>query len=89
MMDAEDASILVRPSFAHRSDIWLNPRQELTTRPFRFAVSKPAWRAYLGAVLFTVSSVVLFGLAFLSYAFFYANYVPRISVDSIVHLQYG
>lgn len=62
---------------------------DLALRPLSIATSKPAWRAYLGAILFGLASLALFGVALVSYGFFYANYVPRVNVQRAVHLQFG
>ncbi|KAI9792816.1 MAG: hypothetical protein M1816_001548 [Peltula sp. TS41687] len=62
---------------------------DVAIEPFRIAMSKPAWRAYIGAILFTATSLTLLGCAFVSYGLFYTNYIPQINVERIVHLQFG
>lgn len=61
----------------------------LLLRPLNVAASKSAWRAYLSAVLFVLTSVVLLAVAFLSYGVFYTSYVPQVNVQRVVHLQFG
>jgi len=58
-------------------------------KPVRIASSKPARRTYLNTILFMITSAVLLGLAAFAYILFYLNYVPQISIEKIVHLQYG
>ncbi|KAI9751179.1 MAG: hypothetical protein M1815_001329 [Lichina confinis] len=62
---------------------------DLLLRPLNAATSKSAWRAYLSAVLFVLTSVVLLAVAFLSYGVFYTTYVPQVNVQRVVHLQFG
>ncbi|KAL8799534.1 MAG: hypothetical protein Q9182_005809 [Xanthomendoza sp. 2 TL-2023] len=57
--------------------------------PFHAAVSKPAQRAYLGTFLFASTSLFLLGLSTIAYALFYYNYVPQVSVERTIHLQFG
>ena len=58
-------------------------------KPFRVATSKPAQKTYLNAILFTITSTILLGLAIVAYGLFYYNYVPQINIERIIHLQYG
>ncbi|KAL8914935.1 MAG: hypothetical protein Q9171_000562 [Xanthocarpia ochracea] len=57
--------------------------------PFHAAVSKPAQKAYLGTFLFATASLFLLGLSTIAYALFYFNFVPQVSVERIIHLQFG
>ncbi|KAL8886492.1 MAG: hypothetical protein Q9215_005810 [Flavoplaca cf. flavocitrina] len=57
--------------------------------PFHAAVSKPAQKAYLGTFLFATTSLFLLGLSTIAYALFYFNYVPQVSVERTIHLQFG
>ncbi|KAL8658238.1 MAG: hypothetical protein Q9226_001148 [Calogaya cf. arnoldii] len=57
--------------------------------PFHAAVSKPAQKAYLGTFLFATTSLFLLGLSTVAYALFYFNYVPQVSVERTIHLQFG
>ncbi|KAI9884439.1 MAG: hypothetical protein M1823_003764 [Watsoniomyces obsoletus] len=52
-------------------------------------MSKSVWRAYLRTILFATLSIVLLGIAVLSYGLFYANYLPQVNVERVVHLQHG
>ena len=63
--------------------------KELALRPVRIASSRPALKAYLNTALFVATSVVLFALASTAYILFYVNYIPKVGVERIVHLQYG
>ena len=63
--------------------------KDLLLRPLNAATSKSAWRAYLSAVLFVLTSVVLLAVAFLSYGVFYTTYIPQVNVQRVVHLQFG
>lgn len=75
--------------FAQEFRTVLTSRQDVAIEPFRIAVSRPAWRAYIGAVLFTATSLTLLGFAFVSYGLFYTNYIPQINIERVVHLQFG
>jgi len=57
-------------------------------KPVRVATSKPARQTYLNTVLFMITSAILLGIAMVAYLLFYFNYVPQISVERIIHLQY-
>ncbi|KAL8726707.1 MAG: hypothetical protein Q9166_006575 [cf. Caloplaca sp. 2 TL-2023] len=57
--------------------------------PFHAAISKPAQKAYLRTFLFTTTSLFLFGLSTIAYALFYYNFVPQVSVERTIHLQFG
>ncbi|KAL9028061.1 MAG: hypothetical protein Q9196_003508 [Gyalolechia fulgens] len=63
--------------------------QETALVPFHAAVSKPAQKAYLGTALFATTSLFLLGLSTAAYALFYYNYVPQVSVERTIHLQFG
>lgn len=62
---------------------------DIASRSLQFATSKPAQRTYIHTLLFTLSSAVLFALAFVAYGLFYAIYIPQINVERVVHLQFG
>ncbi|KAH6678664.1 putative adipose-regulatory protein-domain-containing protein [Halenospora varia] len=62
---------------------------DIVLKPLRVATSKPAQKTYLNAILFTITSTILLGLAIVAYGLFYYNYVPQINIDRIIHLQYG
>ncbi|KAL9610437.1 MAG: hypothetical protein Q9167_004862 [Letrouitia subvulpina] len=57
--------------------------------PFHAAISKPARKAYVGTFLVILTSVFLFGLSTLAYVLFYYNFVPPVSVERTIHLQFG
>ncbi|KAL8778541.1 MAG: hypothetical protein Q9213_007370 [Squamulea squamosa] len=57
--------------------------------PFHAAVSKPAQKAYLGTFLFATTSLFLLGFSTVAYALFYFNFVPQVSVERTIHLQFG
>ncbi|KAL8926299.1 MAG: hypothetical protein Q9208_003021 [Pyrenodesmia sp. 3 TL-2023] len=63
--------------------------RETALIPFHAAVSKPAQKAYLGTFLFTTTSLFLLGLSTAAYALFYYNFVPQVSVERAIHLQFG
>ncbi|KAH8665976.1 putative adipose-regulatory protein-domain-containing protein [Tricladium varicosporioides] len=62
---------------------------DIVLRPFRIATSKPAQKTYLNAILFTITTTILLGLAIVAYGLFYYNYVPQINIERTIHLQYG
>ncbi|KAI4259751.1 MAG: hypothetical protein L6R42_004413 [Xanthoria sp. 1 TBL-2021] len=62
---------------------------ETALLPFHAAVSKPAQKAYLGTFLFATTSLFLLALSTIAYALFYFNYVPQVSVERTIHLQFG
>ncbi|KAI4191874.1 MAG: hypothetical protein LQ348_003380 [Seirophora lacunosa] len=57
--------------------------------PFHAAVSKPAQKAYLGTFLLATTSLFLLALSTVAYGLFYYNFVPQVSVERTVHLQFG
>ncbi|PBP25436.1 tubulin-tyrosine ligase, partial [Diplocarpon rosae] len=67
----------------------MDTMQDLILKPVRIATSKPARQTYLNTVLFTVTSLILLGLAVLAYIVFYYSYVPQIGIEHVIHLQYG
>ncbi|PGH30598.1 hypothetical protein GX50_06636 [[Emmonsia] crescens] len=52
-------------------------------------ISKPARRAYINTVLFTLTSFLLLCISVVAYWIFYYNYVPQIGLERQVHLQFG
>ncbi|KKY26735.1 putative adipose-regulatory protein [Phaeomoniella chlamydospora] len=59
------------------------------TGPFRLATSKPAQKLYLTSAVFFIASVVLLTISSIAYSIFYYNYIPQISLDEIVYLQFA
>lgn len=57
--------------------------------PFHAVLSKPAQKAYLGSFLLATTSLFLLALSTIAYALFYFNYVPQVSVERTIHLQFG
>ncbi|KAI4221360.1 MAG: hypothetical protein L6R36_006966 [Xanthoria steineri] len=57
--------------------------------PFHAVLSKPAQKAYLGTFLLATTSLFLLVLSTIAYALFYFNYVPQVSVERTIHLQFG
>lgn len=57
--------------------------------PVHAVVSRPARRAYLSTFLFATASAFLFGISGLAYTLFYYSYVPQISIERVIHLQFG
>ncbi|EER26515.1 hypothetical protein D8B26_003101 [Coccidioides posadasii str. Silveira] len=66
-----------------------NPLMATITSPFKTVVSKPAQRAYLGTLFFLVTIFGLLVVSIVSYWVFYYNFVPQISLERVVHLQFG
>ncbi|CZT06483.1 uncharacterized protein RAG0_12188 [Rhynchosporium agropyri] len=62
---------------------------DLILKPARVVTSKPARQTYLNTALFMITSSVLFGFAVFAYILLYYNYVPQISIERVIHLQYG
>jgi hypothetical protein len=56
--------------------------------PFRFAVSKPAQRAYISTFLIGLTSITLLGTAVTAYVLFYYTYVPVRGFSRPIHLQF-
>lgn len=67
----------------------LNYSQSTALVPFRIASSKTAVKAYLGTFLFIAASLSLIGISSVAYWLFYYNFVPQLSIERIVHLQFG
>lgn len=63
--------------------------QETVLVPVHAAVSKPAQRAYLGTLLFTLASCILIAISSIAYVIFYYNFIPQIGVERVIHLQFG
>ncbi|KAH0848197.1 hypothetical protein FOPE_02304 [Fonsecaea pedrosoi] len=57
--------------------------------PIRILTSRAAIKAYLSTILFLGTSTVLLALSSTAYAFFYYNYIPQISLERVLYLQYG
>ncbi|OAP63423.1 hypothetical protein AYL99_02650 [Fonsecaea erecta] len=57
--------------------------------PVRILTSRTAIKAYLSTLLFLGTSTVLLALSSTAYAFFYYNYIPQISLERVLYLQYG
>ncbi|KAM5473521.1 hypothetical protein MauCBS54593_002317 [Microsporum audouinii] len=57
-------------------------------QPIQAVTSKTAQRSYINIVLFTCASFALFGISTISYWVFYYNFVPQISLERQIHLQY-
>ncbi|KIY03387.1 uncharacterized protein Z520_00078 [Fonsecaea multimorphosa CBS 102226] len=57
--------------------------------PLRILTSRAAIKAYLSTILFLGTSTVLLALSSTAYAFFYYNYIPQISLERVLYLQYG
>ncbi|DAA78286.1 TPA_exp: Uncharacterized protein A8136_4262 [Trichophyton benhamiae CBS 112371] len=57
-------------------------------RPIQAATSKSAQRSYISVFLFTCATFALFGISTIAYWVFYYNYVPQISLERQIHLQY-
>ncbi|CUS14848.1 unnamed protein product [Tuber aestivum] len=60
----------------------------LPPRFLRILLSRPAQRAYLTTLLLSISTLVLFFLAVISYTLFYIHHVPHIGVQKPLHLQF-
>ena len=56
--------------------------------PFRYAVSKPARRAYLSISLFLIASLILLGTAAIAYLAFYNSYIPNKGFSRPIYLQF-
>ncbi|EDN02229.1 conserved hypothetical protein [Histoplasma mississippiense (nom. inval.)] len=59
------------------------------TEARRTIISKPARRAYINTILFCLTSAALLCISIVAYWIFYYNYVPQISLERQVHLQFG
>ncbi|EFQ98190.1 hypothetical protein MGYG_01226 [Nannizzia gypsea CBS 118893] len=57
-------------------------------RPIQAATSKTAQRSYINLFLFTCATFALFGISTIAYWVFYYNFVPQISLERQIHLQY-
>lgn len=56
--------------------------------PIRIALSRPAQRAYLTAILAIFAGFTLLATAILGYSLFYWSYVPRSVFERSIHLQF-
>ena len=63
--------------------------QDTALVPVHAAVSKPAQRAFLGTLLFTLASCILIAISSIAYVTFYYNFIPQIGVERVIHLQFG
>ncbi|OJJ51484.1 hypothetical protein ASPZODRAFT_12305 [Penicilliopsis zonata CBS 506.65] len=59
------------------------------TSPMRVLGSKQALRAYLGTLLIVSASIILLGIATVAYWIFYFRFIPQISLERPVYLQFG
>ncbi|KAK2786872.1 hypothetical protein FQN52_007616 [Onygenales sp. PD_12] len=62
---------------------------ERTVTSAQSIFSKQAQRAYVNAILFALSSLLVLCVSVLAYILFYYNYVPQIGLERQVHLQFG
>ncbi|KAK4547559.1 hypothetical protein LTR36_000516 [Oleoguttula mirabilis] len=62
--------------------------KNLILQPFRIALSKEAFRAYLTTFLVIATGITLLGFAITAYTLFYWSYIPRIGFERPVHLQF-
>lgn len=81
------------PHIASSDEDDLKPGVLITARdraltPFRYAVSKPARRAYLSLTLFFLTSLVLLCTATVAYIAFYNSYIPNRGFRRPVYLQF-
>ncbi|EEP82490.1 conserved hypothetical protein [Uncinocarpus reesii 1704] len=76
-------------SDSQRSETPEDTLRATITAPFKAIASKSAQRAYLGTLFFLVTVFSLLGVSIVSYWVFYYNYVPQISLERLVHLQFG
>ena len=57
--------------------------------PVNVATSRSAIKAYLSTLLFLTFSLILIAISTTAYALLYYNYVPQLSLEATLHLQYG
>jgi seipin len=67
----------------------LTRAQDAALRPFYYATSKPAQRAYLSTILFFSAGIFLLGTAITAYALFYYSYIPARGFSRPIYLQFG
>ncbi|KIW92158.1 uncharacterized protein Z519_07142 [Cladophialophora bantiana CBS 173.52] len=72
-----------------RRDPLVQRALSLGLTPIRILTSRAAIKAYLSTILFLGTSTILLALSSTAYAFFYYNYIPQISLESVLYLQYG
>jgi seipin len=72
----------------HRIITQSNRVQDKVLLPFRIVFSKPAQRAYLTSLLAICASLILLGVAIVAYLSFYWSYIPRLSFERTIHLQF-
>jgi seipin len=63
--------------------------QDAALRPFYYAISKPAQRAYLSTILFFLTGLFLLSTAITAYALFYYTYIPARGFSRPIYLQFG
>ncbi|KIW10475.1 hypothetical protein PV08_11439 [Exophiala spinifera] len=61
----------------------------LALTPVRILTSRTAIKAYLGTLLFLITSTVLLTISSTAFGFFYYNYIPQINLERVLYLQYG
>ncbi|KAL8699991.1 MAG: hypothetical protein Q9201_005686 [Fulgogasparrea decipioides] len=57
--------------------------------PFHALTSKPAQKAYLGTFLLASTSLFLLAISTTAYLLFYWNFVPQVSVERTIFLEFG
>jgi hypothetical protein len=57
--------------------------------PLRVLVSRNALTAYLSTFLFFATAICMIFVSALAYGVFYNNFIPRVGLERIVHLQFG
>ena len=66
-----------------------NLLKDTLLEPLRVLVSRNALTAYLSTFMFFATAICMIFVSALAYGVFYYNFIPRVGLERIVHLQFG
>ncbi|KAL8724851.1 MAG: hypothetical protein Q9181_006645 [Wetmoreana brouardii] len=62
---------------------------ETALLPFHALTSKPAQKAYIGTFLLAIASLFLLAISTTAYLLFYWNFVPQVSIERTIFLEFA
>ncbi|KAL3430742.1 putative adipose-regulatory protein-domain-containing protein [Aspergillus tetrazonus] len=80
--NSSDEGVQTGPSFAAKAT-------DTLLEPLRVLVSRNALTAYLSTFMFFATAICMVFVSALAYGVFYYNFIPRVGLERIVHLQFG
>ncbi|KAL4736562.1 putative adipose-regulatory protein-domain-containing protein [Aspergillus similis] len=80
--NSSDEGVQTGPSFAAKAT-------DTLLEPLRILVSRNALTAYLSTFLFFATAICMIFVSAFAYGVFYYNFIPRVGLERIVHLQFG